>query len=216
MKKAGAAGLKKAGAKKPACKAKPAAALALQAKAAGKRGAAAKAAAGATPLTPEPPPPLPRDPWLAFKSRHGGKLSTNDEWLKLSSGDVGWRLTVAGTVCRELCGSPGAMDGAALDALMDAPPAAPAPEPASDDEPEPEPEPAGEDPGCEGVCCVGADLVAFALSERQRSAVTSLDLTDNRLSGAGAVALGAARNGCWLRELVLTAHPTRPERARWG
>ena len=63
---------------------------------------------------------------------------------------------------------------------------------------------------------VGADLVAFALSERQRSAVTSLDLTDNRLSGAGAVALGAARNGCWLRELVLTAHPTRPERARWG
>ena len=148
-----------------------------------------------SPLTTDPGPP---DPWLKFKSRHGGKLSANDEWLKLHRGDVGRLVEVAASQCAV----PGKLGEAELDVLIAPPAAAPEAESgaeagsesgaarlsrqakleASRLEPAPEPEPEPETAGvAERLRCASADLVSFSMGAGLRAALISLDLTDNSL-----------------------------------
>lgn len=170
-------------------------------------GAKKKAAPKKKAAAPKPEEPLPEDPWAGVKSKHGGKLSGAEEWLRVQHGELGRGYLIQPGSC--IAPAAGTLDAAALAALLLAPPPEPEAAPAAEAwakaaaagaEPEPETEP---ERGLVGqLGCAGLDLKSFKLTQALRGALLGLDLADNSLVTAPPFPLSAG------------PPPTRPPRTQ--
>lgn len=200
-----------------------------------KKKAATKKKKKAEPSAPPPPPPLPDDPWLVYKSRHGGKMSAADEWLKVQRGDTGRAVSLSASQLATITDS-GQVISEKLDELLASLPSQ-TPSMVSesaraerldklqgksagtDTEPEPELEPKP----VSVLSCCSADVASFKLSEALRATLVSLDLTDNSLKCTSPAVTATSQSapallsppvntltlpsgGCWLRSLCLRAN----------